>query len=169
MSPPWSRPLEIDRLADGGADVDFAVALAELSGLRPERPDVGGSVRGRVHFTRERGLAVAELALEGTAQLQCQRCLQPLQFPLQARVRLALLSSEAQAARVPPELEPVLASGGKLSLGELITEELLLSLPLVPLHEAAHCGVAPSPATPPSQPVQTHRPFAQLADLLKRP
>jgi DUF177 domain-containing protein len=168
MSPPWSRPLDIDRLADGGADVDFAVALAELTGLHPQQPDVGGSVSGRVHFTRERGFAVAELALEGAAQLQCQRCLQPLQVPLHARVRLALLSSAQEAARVPEDLEPVLASGGRVSLGELITEELLLSLPLVPLHEAAQCGVAASQA-PPEEGAERQRPFAQLADLLKRP
>jgi uncharacterized protein len=168
MSPPWSRPLDIDRLADGAADVDFAVELAELTGLHPERPDVGGSVSGRVHFTRERGFAVAELALEGTASLQCQRCMRPLQYPLHARVRLALLSSAEAAARVPEDLEPVLASGGRVSLGELITEELLLSLPLVPLHENAQ-GCHARPEAPPEEGAERQRPFAQLADLLKRP
>src|SRR5262249_10496322 len=34
MSPPWSKPLDIDRLADGEADIDFAVPLAELPRLR---------------------------------------------------------------------------------------------------------------------------------------
>jgi uncharacterized protein len=167
MSPPWSRPLDIDRLADGAADVDFAVALAELGGLRPQRPEVGGSVTGRVHFGRERGFAVAELALEGSAELQCQRCMQPLQFPLQARVKLALLNAPEEAGRVPEELEPVLMSGGRISLGELITEELLLSLPLVPLHEDPQCAAA-RPEAPVAPDEQTHRPFAQLADLLKR-
>ena len=69
ISPPWSKPLEVDRLADGGADVDFAIPLAELSGLRPLRAGVAGSVQGRAHFTRQRGLPVAELALAGEATL----------------------------------------------------------------------------------------------------
>src|ERR1700739_241468 len=69
MSPPWSKPLEVDRLADGGAHVDFAIPLAELSGWRPLRAGVAGSVQGRAHFTRQRGLPVAELAFAGEATL----------------------------------------------------------------------------------------------------
>jgi uncharacterized protein len=167
MLPPWSRPLEVDRLADGGADVDFAIPLAELSGLRPQRAGVAGTVRGRAHFTRERGLAVARLTLEGSAILECQRCMQPLQLALNSQVRVALLHSEAEAARVPEELEPVLAPGGRISIGELITEELLLSLPIVPLH-AGEEGCAPAPEAAPAPQADTHRPFAQLAELLKR-
>jgi uncharacterized protein len=167
MLPPWSRPLEVDRLADGGADVDFAIPLAELSGLRPQRAGVAGTVRGRAHFTRERGLAVARLTLEGSATLECQRCMQPLEFALNSQVRVALLHSEAEAARVPEELEPVLAPGGRISIGELITEELLLSLPIVPLHEG-NAGCASAPEAAPDPQADTHRPFAQLADLLKR-
>jgi uncharacterized protein len=167
MSPPWSKPLEVDRLADGGADVDFAIPLAELSGLRPLRAGVAGSVAGRAHFTRQRGLAVAEVALAGEATLPCQRCLQPMQLPLRSRVRVALVNTEAEAARVPEELEPMLAPGGRISIGELIAEELLLSLPIVALHEGAgQCGSAPPEAN--GAPGETHRPFAQLADLLKR-
>jgi uncharacterized metal-binding protein YceD (DUF177 family) len=82
---------------------------------------------------------------------------------------VALVNTEAEAARVPEELEPMLAPGGRISIGELIAEELLLSLPIVALHEGAgQCGSAlvPSEAKVPAG--ETHRPFAQLADLLKR-
>jgi len=169
MSPPWSKPLEVDRLADGGADVDFAIPLAELSGLRPLRAGVAGSVEGRAHFARQRGLAVAEVALAGEATLPCQRCLQPMQLPLRSRVRVALVNTEAEAGRVPEELEPMLAPGGRISIGELIAEELLLSLPIVALHEGAgQCGSALAPPEANGAPGETHRPFAQLADLLKR-
>jgi uncharacterized metal-binding protein YceD (DUF177 family) len=93
--------------------------------------------------------------------------MQPLEFALNSQVRVALLHAEAEAARVPEELEPVLAPGGRISIGELITEELLLSLPIVPLHEAeAGCASTPTAAAAPQE--DTHRPFAQLADLLKR-
>jgi uncharacterized metal-binding protein YceD (DUF177 family) len=93
--------------------------------------------------------------------------MQPLQLPLRAQVRVALVHSPDEAARVPEDLEPVLASGGRISIGQLVTEELLLSLPLVPRHEvAAECGIAPAP--PEEGATETHCPFAQLADLLKR-
>jgi len=169
MSPPWSRPLEVDRLADGGADVDFAVPLAELPGLRSLRGGVSGSVEGRVHFSREQGLTVAELMLRGTAVLECQRCLKPMQVPLNSVVRAALVATEAQGVQVPTDLEPVLAPAGRLTIGELITEELLLTLPIVPRHEGNEsCAGASAEEGTQAHAGETQRPFAALAELMKR-
>ena len=166
MSEPWSRPLEVDRLADGGAEVDFAVPLAELPGLPS---GVAGSVAGRARFARTLELPVAELTVRGSATLECQRCMQPMSVPIDAVVRVALVASEADVARVPAELEPVLAPGGRISIGELITEELMLTLPIVALHGGGEPCAAPPPETAAAQQEQdTHKPFARLADLLKR-
>jgi uncharacterized protein len=167
MSPPWSKPLDIDRLSCGGADVDFAVPLAELSGLRSLRGGVAGTVRGHVHFAREQGVAVAELVLQGTATLECQRCMKPMEWALDSAARIALIATEAQAGELPPDLEPLLAEGGRISIARLITEELLLTLPIVPLHEGeTPCASAPAAAA--ERGGETHRPFARLAELLKR-
>lgn len=164
MSEPWSRQLEVDRLADGEAEVGFTVPLAELSGLAA---GVTGSVAGHVRFTRTHGLAVAELTVHGGATLECQRCMQPVSVPIDTVVRVALVPSEADVARAPPELEPVLAPAGRISIGELITEELLLTLPIVALHGAGEPCAAP-PAEPGGEHGQeTHKPFARLAELLK--
>ena len=167
---PWSQPLEVDRLADGAADVDFAVPLAELAGLRSLRAGVGGSVRGRAHFAREQDMPVADLTFSGTVSLECQRCLRPMERSLERVSRIALIGSEMQAARVPLEREPVLAPGGRISIGELLTEELLLLLPIVPLHEercaSESAGAAAAGSTAGGG--EVHRPFANLADLFKR-
>jgi uncharacterized protein len=169
MSPPWSRPLDVDRLADGGADVDFAVALAELSGLRSLKAGVAGEVRGRAHFTRQQGVAVAELTMQGAATLECQRCMQPMQLPIGTQVRVGLLASEADIERLPADLEPMLAPGGRVSIGELITEELLLTLPIVPLHAGSvPCTPPPGAAAGDERASGTHKPFARLDELLKR-
>ena len=165
----WSRPLEVERLADGGADVDFSVPLAELAGLRAVREGVAGSVHGHVHFGREAGVAVAELTVSGTATLVCQRCMQPLELPVHSVVRVALVGSEAEVARVPEDLEPMLARGGRISIGELVTEEILLSLPIVPLHgDDTACGASSTQQAQGRGAESTHRPFAGLAELLKR-
>jgi uncharacterized protein len=168
--PPWSSPLEVERLADDGGDVDFAVPLAELSGLRVSCSGVGGSVSGHVRFSRVQGVPVVELALRGSATLECQRCLRPMELPLDTLTRIALIASESEAGGAPADFEPVLAAGGRISIGELVTEELLLTLPIVPLHEGSGtCLSAPAPAAAQDrQAGETHRPFAGLADLLKR-
>lgn len=170
MSSPWSRPLEVDRLADGGVDVDFAVPLAELTSLRSVRPGLTGQVSGRVHFAREQGVAVARLAMKGTAILECQRCMKPLELALDTHVRVGLVGSETEAGRVPADLETMLAPDGRIGLGELITEELLLTLPSVALHgEGDECVAPPAPLAARSEPEgETHKPFARLGELLKR-
>jgi DUF177 domain-containing protein len=171
MSPPWSKPLDIDRLADGEADVDFAVPLAELPRLRSQIASVEGLVRGRVHFTRESGFVVADLSMSGAANMTCQRCLGAMSEPVSSEVRVALITAEADAGRVPEHLEPVLAAGGRVTIGELVEEELLLELPIVPLHaEASECVVAEEvPAVKVESPEPTtQKPFAQLGELLKR-
>jgi uncharacterized protein len=171
MSPPWSKPLDIDRLADGEADTDFAVPLAELPRLRSQLASVEGLVRGRVQFTRESGFVVADLLMSGAATLMCQRCLEAMTEPVDSAVRVALITVEGDASRVPEHLEPVLAPGGRITVGELVEEELLLSLPIVPLHaDASDCAVTEeAPAVKVEGPEQTtQKPFAQLDKLLKR-
>jgi len=156
----------VDRLADGGAEIDFAVPLAELPGVAA---GVAGSVAGRARFARTQALPVAELTVRGAATLQCQRCLQPMSIPIERLVKVALVASEADVARVPPELEPVLAPGGRISIGELIAEELLLTLPIVALHgEGEPCAATPAGTAAGEQAQDMHKPFARLADLLKR-
>jgi uncharacterized protein len=167
--PPWAKPLDVDRLADGVATVDFDIPLDELSGLRCAGAPVAGRVSGRVQFAREKGLAVAQLELAGTATLECQRCMRPMERALDVKSRMALIASDADATRVPPALEPVLAAGGRISIGALVTEELLLTLPIVPLHEGGDaCAAAADAQSKEPAGGETHKPFAQLAELLKR-
>jgi len=165
MTPPWSKPLEVDRLAEAAEEVPFAVPLEELPGLRG---GVSGEVHGSARFRRMRGLAVADLAMQGRVGLQCQRCMQPMEIPVDSQVRVALVGAEAEAAAVPEDLEPMLAAGGRISIAELITEELSLALPIVPLHgEGSPCAAGAPAAQDEPAPV-TQTPFAQLAQLMKR-
>jgi uncharacterized protein len=164
----WLRPLEVERLAETQAEIDFAGALAELAGLRSKPGGVSGSVRGRARFSSEQGFLVVELTVQGSATLECQRCLQRMELPIDSTTRIALVASESEAARVPDQLEPALTTAGRISMGELVTEELLLTLPIVPLHASeASCGETPTPG-PSANGGETHRPFADLAELLKR-
>jgi uncharacterized protein len=170
MSSPWSKPLDVDRLSAAEADVDFVIPLAELPRLRAQLASVAGEVHGRVHFRRAAGIAVAEVKVEGTASLVCQRCLETMQVGVETSTEVGLIATEADANRVPEELEPVLAPEGRISVGELVEEELLLTLPIVPLHgDGAACEVAPSaPLAQVGREEETQKPFEQLAELLKR-
>ena len=170
MSPPWSQPLDVDRLALGETEIDFDVPLAELPRLRSRIAGIGGRVRGSARFGRRSGFAVVELVLAGKATLQCQRCMRPMEMILDSTTEVALILAEADAAEVPEDLEPVLAREGRTSIGELVEEELLLALPIVPLHEElSECAVpASAPLLAGEEPEHvTQRPFAGLGDLMR--
>ena len=170
MSPPWFQPLEVDRLARAEAAIDFDVPLAELPRLKARIPGIGGSVQGVARFGMQAAFAVVELSLTGKATLQCQRCMQAMEFPLESTTHVALILAEADAAEVPDELEPVLARSGNISAGELVEEELLLALPIVPLHEELRDCAVPATAPLVSEAAAeqvTQRPFAGLAELLR--
>ena len=170
MSPPWSKPLEVDRLADGGAEVDFAIPLAELSGVRPLRAGVAGSVAGaRAFYARSADWRWPSSPWQARRRCCASAVCSRMQLPLRSRVRVALVTTEAEAARVPEELEPMLAPGGRISIGELVAEELLLACPSWRCTRTRRSvGRRWRRRRRRVRRAETHRPFAQLGDLLKR-
>lgn len=190
MSEDWSKLLDVDPLADGGACLDFAIPLAEFPRLRPQLARADGAVTGRVGFDRERGLPIARVRAEGVLALTCQRCLAPCELPVRSEGCAALVADAVEADRAPAELETILAPGHRISLRDLVEEEMLLALPLVPRHAHDDCaeaaqapeqtgarepiaqgviratGRAPLGAQAPEE--ERHRPFERLSELLKR-
>ena len=177
MSEPWSQLSDVDRLADGQADVAFEIPLSQLPRLQAQLAGSGGQVSGVAHFRREAGFRVAELEMSGAATLVCQRCLEPVEWPVEGTSRVALIALESDADRVPQEFETVHAPENRIRVRDLVEEELLLTLPIVPLHEDTSCAdqkwsslesnVEPD-AEPDAPAPDTQRPFAQLGELLKR-
>ncbi len=168
MSPAWSKPLDIERLAEAGAEVGFTVPLAQLPRLAGSFPEIAGEASGTTRFAREQGVIVAQVNVRGSARLICQRCMGPLELPLASEVRVALVTEEGAAARVPEDLEPMLAPGGRVTAGELVEEELLLALPIVPMHASGQaCAAAEVQDAEPERPA-SQRPFERLSELLKR-
>jgi uncharacterized protein len=172
MSEGWSKLLDVDPLADGQADIDFAIPLAAFPRLSELLAVTAGEVRGRVRFAREIGIPVADVEVSGELPFTCQRCFGPMSVQVDSRERVAMVASEAEADRVPQGRETILAPDHRISIRDLVEEELLLTLPIVPLHaeDAEQCQteglrVAPEEATPASD---TQRPFERLGELLKR-
>jgi uncharacterized protein len=162
MSEGWSKLLDVGPLADAGAQVDFSIPLREFPRLLPLLAGPEGEARGRVEFSREGRVAVAEVTVAADLTLLCQRCLAPLKWPVQSRGRAALVATVAEDERVPETLETVLAPEHRISTRDLVEEELLLALPLVPRHEDDKCAGDRAAAD------ETHKPFAQLSELFKR-
>ena len=93
---------------------------------------------------------------------------------VQAHSPVLVVESEREAEDAPVGYETFLAPEGRLSLEALAAEELLLALPIVPLHEAdAVCAAAESVAPRDARGAgggrgRDCRPFADLKALLER-
>lgn len=140
-------PLRLDVLAftaDGGM-LQGEWPGAELTRLDESQspPQDIASLPVQWHLQGERvAVPVGEperwlrLKASTAAWLTCQRCLQPFEVPLAVDRRIRFVRDEAQAEALDAESEDdVLAVPRWLDARELIEDELLLALPLVPRHE----------------------------------
>ena len=95
------------------------------------------------------GHVVLSGTVQGRLWLPCQRCLEPCHWDVALQLDVVLIDSEAAEALLPPEQEAVVVDDGLLRLPQLIEDEVLLGLPLVPRHvDAADCIDLPGAAAP---------------------
>lgn len=145
------------RLAEGSpADAPPAAADAavEWSARGELRRVTGGAPEIWLH--------VQALA---TPRLQCQRCLEPVDVPLEIERRLRFVHGEEQAAALDADSEDdVLALERSLDLRQLVEDELLLAVPLVPRHDVC---TRPLPEAPQAEEAAERpaSPFAVLESL----
>lgn len=178
------KPRRLDVLAFAEADVELGgdLALATLPRLLdslhlpvadgPAPAAARWQARGSLQAIRGGGRqARLHLQVQASAPLECQRCLDTVDAPLDVdRHFVFAATEEAAAALDEDEEDDVLVLSRHFDLIELIEDELLLALPVVPRHE--HCPSDLSPggevAPPPELAVPTEvrpHPFAALAAL----
>lgn len=86
---------------------------------------------------------VLHVAIQGEMTLTCQRCMGDLPHVVEVDRRLHLARDEAELERLEEALGldgEVILTDGKLNLVELVEDEVLLGLPLVPKHELGECS-----------------------------
>jgi uncharacterized protein len=168
------------KAADGRRRFQGTMPLKRLERLAPLLAPVDWpDARFSAGFGRDRqGLVVVDLRVEAELPLICQRSLEPYLERVVRHSRLAVVESAEQGSNVPEHYEPVLAEEGRLALQDLVEDELLLGLPEVPRNpEIERVQRSTDPDQPPGHgdggeapgagEEPTHRPFEELADLLK--
>lgn len=96
-------------------------------------------VVGRVD---QRGSLSLNVSIRGEVGVTCQRCLGSMPHTVELERRLYLARNEAELERLDalPDSDAIQA-GERLSLVELVEDEVLLSLPLVPMHAEGECSI----------------------------
>jgi len=99
--------------------------------------------------------------------LQCQSSLQRFLQPVEVVQRLGLIRDEDEEAGLPPGYEPLLVpEDGMLRPVELVEDELILALPVVPL--APGSDRVDQEWSPSEDETAKASPFAALAGLKKQ-
>ena len=108
------------------------------------------------------------LSISGCLSLKCQRCLEPLTWPVRIETCLTVLDSDAQTDLIASPFDSVLISADGLDIVAVIEDEILATLPMVPVHnDGSQCrpsGGEDNNLLPETE--LTKRPFADLASLM---
>ena len=151
--------LDVAAFAKAGASLEGVTPLSDMvrlgeSLVRPPSSTSAAEASASDHVTwqlhgewKEAAARPAEIRLSLQVQarlwLTCQRCLQPVAHDVSLHPVLRFVEGEEEAARLDEEAgdeEDVLALPRSLKVSELMEDELILALPLVPLH-----SVCPEP------------------------
>jgi len=108
-----------------------------------------------------------DVRVHGTVPMTCQRTLKRFRQTIDSRSSLGLVASEDQISVLPENLEPKLVPEGKLKLVEIVEDELLLALPLVPRDPDSAPVEHAGDSVVATDPHESDGPFAELARLRK--
>jgi DUF177 domain-containing protein len=139
-----------------------------VSSLEDDTSEIDVELKFDVDVT---GIAWMEGHLTGTLPLCCQRCMQQLLMPIDAIFKLAMIESESEIERLGEQYEPLLLENDSLvSVVELVEDELLLALPIVPKHDTVECNAGEEivEQVVKVKPEPKKNPFAVLADLKRK-
>jgi len=171
MSVALPERLDASRMVQARRSFEGKLPIASFQRLRGSLAAVenGAKVEGEARYELEFGkdeLGVAYLAVRVDADLPltCQRTLEVYRQPVHVDQRLGLIGEESEEAALPPGYEPLLIPDGLVNPADVIEDELILALPVVPLKPGAPLDWHDGSEEETSEP----NPFADLARLKKK-
>ena len=132
------RLIEPERFLRESREIKGAISVKNFTRLCTQLAQTDGEIYSVVTFARDvRKRCVISITTHTILWLNCQRCLTNFQFEVNRSFQVCPVQSEFMhsADDLPEEYEPVLLEDGVVNLWDTIEDELLLSLPLVAMHE----------------------------------
>lgn len=147
--------------------VEGRLPLSALTRLEGSLFDTQGDVRFALDFDRDPlQVPYVELRIDTELPLECQRSMERFLLPVRIVQRLGLIRDEAEEAALPPGYEPLLVpEDGQLRTIDLVEDELILAVPVVPVNPGGEAVERDWPASQVEQ--ERANPFAALSALKK--
>ena len=168
MSVALPERVDASRMVQARRSFQGTLPLASLGRLRGSLAAVDGVAKYDLEFGRDAlGTDYLAVRVEADLPLTCQRTLEVYRQPVRLDQRLGLIRNESDEAALPPGYEPLLIADGQVSLADVIEDELILALPVVPLKPGVPMDW--SDAAPEEDAEEkAANPFAALAGLKKK-
>lgn len=160
------------KLADRGTVIDGLSPLSAFSRLAEAALDSDGQVRARIVCQRdEQGAVLMSMNFDAEVHLQCQRCLEEVSVPLKAEYTYAVVPEGAPVASVADGHDILEVGEAPLNLRVLLEDELLMALPIVPVHPVTECQmpVNAHASQVTAEETAKENPFSVLAQLKQDP
>lgn len=149
----WYSLRDLESLANRGVTLGGELTVGKLTRLKSLLHSDVGSVSATLRFRqRDDGWLATELDYRATVELVCQRCLEPVRHELAETVNVVLADAASLPAAVPTGFEPFELEDGRLRPAELVEDELIIAIPLVPKHARIEdCGSVARQYTAPGE------------------
>jgi uncharacterized protein len=166
MSQRLPQRTDLLAMADAGRMLKGQIEVASLDRVLPLLHGTEGVLQVVMQIdTDPDGTRYVAGTIEGRIQLLCQRCLEPVAWPLNLAFRLGLVRDQEEASRLTPRYEPLIVTAEPTRLADVVADEVLLAMPQVPVHPEQEACLAPQTGTDSPEEIQRENPFAVLAKL----
>lgn len=157
--------VELNRTLEGEYPLAKFERLQEVLAANADVSSNDAKVTAKIVFCHSVGIASIKGKVSATLQLECQRCLQAMDVKVEGRFKFALINDEDEIELLPDEFEPYLLEGEEQSVIDLVEDELLLSLPMVTVHDDACSAVMTEQQKEIAAQKEAAHPFAALKSL----
>lgn len=128
-------------LADQGARLSGRLSLRTMPRLKMQLLDDAGEAEVDLSFERSLGANLRRMhgRITVCVNVLCQRCLEPMTAEIVTATDTLLLRVGDPEFELDPDIDALTVAMTPTPVAELVEEELLLALPMVPMHAMNEC------------------------------
>jgi uncharacterized protein len=161
--------LDLIATAEAGRVLRGQIPVARLERVFPALMSEQGELQVEMNLGKDPdGTCFLAGTIQGEIVLCCQRCMEGMTLPLDLGFRLGLLRDERAIDTLSDRYEPLLVTAEPANIADIVSDEVLLALPIVPLHRDSDRCNADLKAYKPPEDEQRENPFAVLAGLKQK-
>jgi uncharacterized protein len=129
------------RLAENAKLLRGLMLTKNMERLAPSLHETDAQVEVILQFGIDQGIRFLTGTVVAQLTLQCQRCMEAFVHEINGEFAYGIVDSQERAKKLPQRLDPIVVLEDNLNIQDMIEEELIINLPIVPMHCSEDCKV----------------------------